>query len=143
MATCRICNRDGIREWLDFGPQALTNRFLRSRDEAEYLHPCKLGVCRGCGTLQLESPVPVAEMRPRFDWITYNEPERHLDEVARVLTELPGVSTTSTIPGWSGDGCSPSSSGRSCSCSWEPGRGLSTRRVTVRSAARQRSRRPV
>ena len=46
MATCRLCRRDGIREWLDFGPQAISNRFLRSRDEAEYLHPCKLGVCR-------------------------------------------------------------------------------------------------
>lgn len=99
MATCRLCRRDGISEWLDFGPQALTNRFLRSRDEAEYLHPCKLGVCRTCGTLQLESPVPVDEMRPRFDWISYNEPESHLDEVAGVVAQLPGVSTASTVGG--------------------------------------------
>jgi len=42
---------DAIHEWLDFGPQALTNRFLRSEDETEYLHPCKLGVCRACGTM--------------------------------------------------------------------------------------------
>ena len=26
MAPCRLCRRDGIHEWLDFGPQALTNR---------------------------------------------------------------------------------------------------------------------
>ena len=99
MSNCRLCRRDGIREWLDFGPQALTNRFLQSRDEAEYLHPCKLGVCRSCGTLQLESPVPVAEMRPRFDWISYNEPESHLDEVANVIAKLPGISADSTIGG--------------------------------------------
>jgi hypothetical protein len=99
MAPCRLCRRDGIREWLDFGPQALTNRFLRSLDEVEYLHRCKLGVCRQCGTLQLESPVPVDEMRPRFDWISYNEPESHLDEVAGVLSQLPGVSAASTVGG--------------------------------------------
>jgi hypothetical protein len=99
MATCRICARPGIREWLDFGPQALTNRFLRSADEPEYLHPCKIGVCRACGTVQLESPVPVDEMRPRFDWITYNEPERHLDDVADVLAKLPGLTPASTVGG--------------------------------------------
>lgn len=99
MAPCRLCRHDGIRDWLDFGPQALTNRFLRSQDEAEYTHPCKLGVCRRCGTIQLEWPVPVDEMRPRFDWITYNEPESHLDEVAGALLRLPGVSATSTVGG--------------------------------------------
>ncbi len=99
MSRCRLCRHDGIREWLDFGPQALTNRFLRSRGEAEYLHPCKLGVCRRCGTLQLESPVPVDEMRPRFDWISYNEPESHLDEVAAFIAMLPGVRSDSVIGG--------------------------------------------
>jgi hypothetical protein len=99
MSTCRICRRDGIREWLDFGPQTLTNRFLRSAAEPEFAHPCKLGVCRACGTLQLESPVPVDEMRPRFDWIVYNEPESHLDEVARVLRGLPGVTPDSVAGG--------------------------------------------
>jgi hypothetical protein len=99
MATCRICHRPGIREWLDFGPQALTNRFLRSPDEREYLHVCKIGACRACGTVQLESPVPVDEMRPRFDWISYNEPERHLDDVADVLAKLPGLTPASALGG--------------------------------------------
>lgn len=99
MPDCRLCGKPGIRGWLDFGPQALTNRFLRSADEPEFLHPCKIGVCRACGTVQLESPVPVDEMRPRFDWIVYNEPESHLDEVARVIAGLPGVGPGSTAGG--------------------------------------------
>lgn len=99
MAHCRLCRHDGIREWLDFGPQSLTNRFLRAHDEPEFRHPCKLGACRHCGTVQLESPVPVDEMRPRFEWITYNEPESHLDEVARVISQLPGVTPGSTVGG--------------------------------------------
>ena len=99
MARCRICSEPAVREWLDFGPQALTNRFLTSRTEREFTHPCKIGACRHCGTVQLESPVPVDEMRPRFDWIRYNEPESHLDAVADAIAELPGLSPTSTIGG--------------------------------------------
>ena len=97
MARCRICSQPAVREWLDFGPQALTNRFLTSRTEREFTHPCKIGACRHCGTVQLESPVPVDEMRPRFDWIRYNEPESHLDAVADTIAKLPGLSPTSTI----------------------------------------------
>ncbi len=99
MSDCRMC-RDGTPDgWLDFGPQALGNRFLRSPAEDEFLHPCRFGVCRRCGTAQLASPVPLAEMRPRFDWITYNEPEGHLDEVARVLAALPGLAPGAAVGG--------------------------------------------
>lgn len=97
--TCRICHRDDIREWLDFGLQAIRNRYLRSPGEKEYRHALKLGVCRQCGTVQLADPPPVAEVRPRFDWISYNEPERHLDELVSVLTRLPGITTGSTFAG--------------------------------------------
>ena len=99
MSDCRMCRQGPIAGWLDFGPQALGNRFLRSPAEDEYRHPCRFGVCRRCGTAQLESPVPLAEMRPRFDWITYNEPEGHLDEVARVLAALPGLPPDATVGG--------------------------------------------
>lgn len=99
MADCRLCTRPDVREWLDLGPQPLTNRFLRSPGEAEYRHPCKLGVCRACGVVQLESPVPLDEMRPRFDWIAYNEPESHLDDLAEVITRLPGVTPASAVGG--------------------------------------------
>lgn len=99
MARCRICSQPAVREWLDFGPQTLTNRFLAARTEREYAHPCKIGACRHCGTVQLESPVPVDEMRPQFDWIFYNEPESHLDAVADTIAKLPGLSPDSTIGG--------------------------------------------
>jgi hypothetical protein len=99
MAECRLCGRPEVREWLDLGPQPLTNRFLRSPDERECRHPCRLGVCRACGVVQLESPVPLDEMRPRFDWIAYNEPESHLDDVADVIARLPGITPASAVGG--------------------------------------------
>jgi hypothetical protein len=101
MGTCRICARAAIDEWLDFGPQALRNRFLRSRGEAEYTHPLAIGVCAACGMVQLDSPPPVCELRPRIDWIRYNEPEQHLDQVASKIKELPGVTARSVIAGLS------------------------------------------
>ncbi|HEX4610741.1 MAG TPA: class I SAM-dependent methyltransferase [Urbifossiella sp.] len=97
MSTCRICRRDGVRDWLDFGPQPLTNRYLRSAAEPEFTHQLALGVCRACGTLQLASAVPAEELRPRFDWVAYNEPERHLDEVASTVRGLPGVTPDSVV----------------------------------------------
>jgi hypothetical protein len=99
MTDCKICGKPADLRRLDFGPQALTNRFLRSPDEAEYEHPLSAGVCPHCGTVQLGGCVPVAEMRPRFDWIFYNEPESHLDDAAEVIRRLPGLTPASTIAG--------------------------------------------
>jgi hypothetical protein len=84
---------------LDFGPQAIRNRFRQYADEAELPHPLSLGCCVSCGTVQLTDPPPVEELQPRFGWITYNEPERHLDELASVLAKLPGITSHSTFSG--------------------------------------------
>lgn len=99
MGICRICGRAAIREWLNLGPQAIRNRFLQSRDEREAAHALAVGCCCACGMVQLADPPPVEELRPRFDWIKYNEPERHLDEVAAVLAELPGLTPRSVFAG--------------------------------------------
>lgn len=96
---CKICCDADIGEWLDFGPQSLTNRYLPSATGAEYVHPLAIGFCRNCGTVQLRDRVPAEEMRARFDWISYNEPENHLDALAVAITRLPGVSSDSVIGG--------------------------------------------
>jgi len=88
-----------VREHLDFGPQSVRNRFLRSADELEFTHPLSIGYCCSCGMVQLTDPPPVQEVRPRFEWISYNEPERHLDELVRVLAKLPGVTRDCTFAG--------------------------------------------
>ena len=51
---------------------------------------CDLEVmgCRTCGLVQLRSIPAVEALRPRFDWLRYNEPEAHLDEVASAVSGL-------------------------------------------------------
>jgi len=61
------------------------NRPLPSRDEPEYRHPLTLGVCEGCGVVQLRDAPPPEEIRPRYDWIIYNEPEFHLDSMVDTI----------------------------------------------------------
>jgi SAM-dependent methyltransferase len=99
MNTCRLCQRDTVAVLLDFGKQPLCNRFLRDRDAIEYTHPLAVGQCQGCGVIQLLDPPPADELRPRFDWITYREPEPHLDRVADMIAALPGIMERSTICG--------------------------------------------
>jgi hypothetical protein len=101
MDICRICERPAIPRWLDFGPKAIRNRFLRAPQEETYAHPLAVGACRLCGMVQLADPPPVEELLPRVDWIRYNEPEQHLDELAARLTQLPGVSPHCVFAGLS------------------------------------------
>ena len=96
---CRICGSALAPDYLDFGPQAIRNRFLRAADDAELTHPLSLGYCGSCGTVQLGDPPPVAALRPRYGWLSYNEPEGHLDHLAGVLAKLPGVTPHSTFAG--------------------------------------------
>jgi len=81
------------------GPQPICNRFLASPSEDEFLHGMVMGFCKDCGLVQLIDPVPAKELMPRVDWISYNEPEAHLDDLAQKIRELPGITADSTICG--------------------------------------------
>ncbi len=62
-------------------------------------HVLSLSTCTHCGTVQLFDRMPMESFRPRYDWLVYNEPEAHLDDVATHLAKLPGVSTSSRFMG--------------------------------------------
>jgi hypothetical protein len=99
MTSCKLCRRPAIAPPLDFGAQSLSNRYLRAADEAQPAFPLSIGVCVRCGTAQLLDLAPPEELRPRFDWLSYNEPESHLDDVASLIRRLPGVGPNSIAGG--------------------------------------------
>jgi len=73
---------------LDLGPQPLCNRFKTDPNEHEFYHPLILGQCQNCGLIQLPNPVPPEEIIPRVEWLKYNEPEGHLDDLADILCNI-------------------------------------------------------
>jgi len=88
---CSLCRSDELAPLLDLGLQPVSNRFLRTPNEREDRFPIALRQCAACGLVQIDEPVPARALVPPHDWITYNEPEGHLDELVDTLMALPGV----------------------------------------------------
>jgi len=96
---CTICGSAAVEAVIDFGCQPLCNRFTQSPGTDEGSAPLSLGVCTTCGTVQLLEVMPADTLRPRVTWITCNEPEGHLDDLASHIAGLPGLHPASTICG--------------------------------------------
>ena len=97
MRRCIICGEGAVEPLLDFGPQALCNRYLARADEPEALFDLALGQCDGCGLIQIVSPASPKEVKPRFDWLTYSEQEGHLDDLVERVCAQPGVNKDSVV----------------------------------------------
>jgi hypothetical protein len=95
--SCIVCHRASVELLLSLGEQAMTNRFLHKEVSSEFKHPLKVGICSSCALMQLVDPAPVTETKPRFDWMTYMEPEDHLDELVEHLMKLPGLDASANI----------------------------------------------
>jgi len=88
---CNACDESAVKLLLDFGLQPVQNRFAISPHSDDYYNPLTLGQCQNCSLIQLTEPVPVNEIIPRVDWLKYNEPEDHLDEVSDIVCSLKGL----------------------------------------------------
>ncbi|MDD2752730.1 MAG: class I SAM-dependent methyltransferase [Candidatus Omnitrophica bacterium] len=98
-AKCQLCKNISVAQLLDLGEQPVTNRFLHGHGDSEYTYPMRVGQCEICAAVQLIDPVPAGELLPRFDWITYNEPEDHIEKLSEVISLLPGLNKDALISG--------------------------------------------
>lgn len=99
MSITDIFSVDNSDTILDLGLQPVTNRFLKSTGERAPFYPLKLCQCRKTGAIFLQKPFPIEEIRPRFAWMAYNEPEGHLDQmVGRIGKDL-GINASSIVGG--------------------------------------------
>jgi hypothetical protein len=99
MAFRDVCNFNTIKAVLDIGEQPISNRYLLNTEQNEEHYPIVLGQCENIGLLSLVKMVPAEKLVPTFDWITYSEPEPHLDELVCHLLKLPGINKTSVVAG--------------------------------------------
>jgi len=98
---CTVCGFELHSPQISFGRQPPSNRFMPDSESATKLecHLLSLSTCTHCGTVQLFDRMPMESYRPRYDWLVYNEPERHLDDVALHIASLPGISVSSRLMG--------------------------------------------
>src|SRR4051812_23101443 len=99
MHSCLICQSSSVETMINFGEQPISNRYLSSNATQEFKHPFNLGYCQFCSLVQLIKPPMSHELRPRFDWITYKEPEGHLDDLVDLLSQLPNITAESGFCG--------------------------------------------
>src|SRR5258706_394365 len=95
--TCAICGNGEVRTLVDFGPQALSNRYLIDQKDNEETFVFKLGQCSACANLQAENPIPAAQLKAPYDWVRYNEQEAHLDDTVHRILSLPGINNSATV----------------------------------------------
>jgi Hypothetical methyltransferase. len=66
---------NGKKLLLDLGMQPIANRYLSHPSDDENLFSMKLGQCEKTGLIQLIDPIPHKRLVPKYDLITYMEPE--------------------------------------------------------------------
>jgi len=99
MSACLVCGSGSIERLLDLGRQPVSSHFATSPEEAVVEHNLTLAFCNACATVQLAKPFPLRDLLPRHDWITYREPEAHLDAVVEKICALPGLDKEASIAG--------------------------------------------
>lgn len=95
---CMLCKSNTVESKIKFGTQPPSNRYEGPSVQKD-VHPLELGICISCGLMQLIDPMPVDMVRSRYEWIRYNEPEFHLDDLVEKLSALPDISSGSKITG--------------------------------------------
>lgn len=95
---CSLCNGPVQRSY-DFGTHPISNRFVRNPKEPESQYGLVLGICERCATLQIQTPIPYNEIVPAYDWVTYVEPEGHLDALTEVLIKFISSKTIPVVAG--------------------------------------------
>jgi hypothetical protein len=94
-----FCTEQTIKPLLDAGLHPVSNRYLHSKLEKDEKYPLVIGQCEKSGVICLATPFPPRELVPRYDWITYNEPEPHLDHTVNLLCRLDGINENSLVGG--------------------------------------------
>jgi len=96
---CLICRSERVETLLDFGPQAVSSHFMKTPDARAIEHDLAFGVCGACGVMQLAKPFPYRDLVRPYDWITYREPESHLDAVVERICSIPGINAQARVAG--------------------------------------------
>lgn len=85
-----MCDRGELHAELDLGTAAYCVESPTTAVAARAItkHPFRLGRCSKCSVIQLLDLPPLTALQPPDQAILYRDPERHLDDLARVTASL-------------------------------------------------------
>ena len=101
LTQCISCSTTSVNPLLDFDQQPPSNRFFREGEPQSESHSLALGQCAACGLVQLVNPMSEDMVRSHHAWISYNEPEGHLDKMVDDLIRMTGLKPDASIVGLS------------------------------------------
>lgn len=99
MSVFEYCRPETSQTIVSLSPQPISNRFRSNKSEPEAKFPLALSQCRLSGAIYLSTNVPQEELVPRMDWLTYNEPEAHLDAMVDQLMGRCGLKRGDVVGG--------------------------------------------
>ena len=73
---------------LNLGNQPVSNRFKRKIDQKTLSVKLKLIQEIETGLIRLKKPTNPKYLMPKVNWITYNEPEEHLDLIVDNMSSI-------------------------------------------------------
>ncbi len=99
MSQCLVCRSPQVEILLDLGSQPVSSHFTRSPDVSVVDRNLAVAICKSCGVVQLAQPFPFKDLVPPYEWMTYREPESHLDAVFDRIWQLPGIGKDTRVGG--------------------------------------------
>jgi C-methyltransferase C-terminal domain/Putative zinc binding domain/Methyltransferase domain len=85
---CLHCAAELSGPVLDLGRLPPCNRFETEPQAESPRFPLAVAQCPACVAVQLDPLPPVDDLRPRVSWISYNEPDVHMDAVVEALLPI-------------------------------------------------------
>ena len=95
---CIICKKKKIKKIINFGNFPVSHKF-KKKNQKDKKYSLQIGICKECKLIQLSKLFPVNELKPKYDWINYNEPEEHLNKLVKKISTLKNINKNSIIAG--------------------------------------------
>ncbi len=99
---CSLCGLETLIDVVEYGQNPVSNDFIDSKKATNITNDVfslALGYCTECNHIQLTKRISVDAIRPKYSWITYTEPEDHLDEISLELFKSKFITEKSSILG--------------------------------------------
>lgn len=98
---CLLCGGPLYESSLVFAQQPVTKNLLDEGSEDAFKENIELTICTHCATVQQPNPWPYHVFVPSHDWMTFREPEDHLDHAVEQVIASGSLNSSAVVWGLS------------------------------------------